>query len=365
MKRAIAFAALGLVALAGFATPFAAAPADNGGWYVGGNAGVSLATIDEERIVAGLAADGFTTTSFSDDERDFGFKLFAGRQFGRYFAIEAGYFDLGEFSFTATTMPQGTLDGKVRFKGQNFDLVGILPFTERFSAFGRVGVNVATAKAHFSGTGAVNVTDPDRRKRAANVKYGLGLEYDFTRNFGARAEFERYRVDDSVGNKGDVDLASLGLVFRFGGPQAAPVVAAPPPPPPPAAPRPPPPPPPPPPEPMLKPEPVVLEGVEFEFDSARLRPNTTAVLDEAVAALRRRPEVRVLITGHTCTMGPVDYNMDLSLRRAQSVKDYLTQRGIAAERLRVEGAGQRRPIASNDTREGRERNRRVDMKVVD
>src|SRR6185436_1540689 len=92
-----------------------------------------------------------------------------------------------------------------------------------FSAFGRAGVAYAQARDTFVGTGAVTVANPNPRKNDTNYKFGVGLEYALTQALGLRAEAERYRIDDAVGNKGDVDLFSLGLVYRFGG--KTPVVA--------------------------------------------------------------------------------------------------------------------------------------------
>jgi OOP family OmpA-OmpF porin len=215
MKLAKASGMLGLLALAVIANPFAVA--SDPGWYVGVNAGVSAAKIDDERITSSLLGSGFTSVSMDDDERDAGFKLYGGYQFNRNFALEGGYFNLGKFGFTATTVPAGTLRGDIKLQGLNLDAVGILPITEKLSALGRVGVNYAEAKDNFSGTGAVVVTNPNPSKKDTNYKFGVGLQYDFTKSLGMRAEAERYRINDAVGNKGDVDLFSVGLVFRFGG----------------------------------------------------------------------------------------------------------------------------------------------------
>ena len=264
MKFARASGTLGLVALALIASPLAVA--DEKGWYGGINIGRSLAKIDDERITSNLLGRGFTAVSIDDDDRDSGFKLFGGYKFNKNFALEGGYFNLGKFGFTATTVPAGTLRGDIKLQGLNLDAVGILPITEKFSAFGRFGLNYAQAKDTFRGTGAVIVSNPNPSKSDTNYKFGVGLQYDFTQSLGMRVEAERYRIDDAVGNKGDIDLFSIGLVYRFGGktpapapravtpaPVAAPYVApAPPPaavtppPPPPAAVTPTPPPPPPP-----------------------------------------------------------------------------------------------------------------------
>src|SRR3990170_2768410 len=213
MKSPRASLTLGVLALAVTASPVAAA-ADSG-WYGGISIGQSKAKIDDARITSNLQGAGFAT-SINDDNRDTGYKLFGGYKFNRNFALEGGYFDLGRFGFTSTTVPAGTLSGNIKLQGLNLDAVGILPITEKFSAFGRIGVNYAEARDSFSGTGAVNVLNPSPSKRDTNLKLGLGLQYDFTPSLGMRLEAERYRVNDAVGNKGDVDLVSLGVVYRFG-----------------------------------------------------------------------------------------------------------------------------------------------------
>lgn len=206
---------LGLAVLAAVASPLAMA--DDTGWYAGVNVGQSRAKIDDARITSNLLGSGFATTSITDDNRDTGYKLFAGYKVNRNFALEGGYFDLGRFGFTATTVPAGTLNGDIKLRGVNLDAVGILPINEKLSAIGRVGLNHADARDSFSGTGAVTVTNPSPSKSDTNVKFGAGLQYDFNQSLGMRLEAERYRINDAVGNKGDVDLFSVGMVYRFPG----------------------------------------------------------------------------------------------------------------------------------------------------
>jgi OOP family OmpA-OmpF porin len=212
---------LGLLAMAVIVSPLAVA-ADSGG-YIGGNVGQSRAHFDEARIGTQVMAPGRVITSIASDDRDTGYKLFGGYQFNRNFAIEGGYFDLGKFGFSATTIPPGTLSGSMRVSGINLDLVGILPLTEKFSAFGRLGMNYAKTRDSFFGTGAAVVVNPNPSDRDLNHKFGLGLQYNFTESFGMRAEAERYRVSDAVGGKGNVNLFSVGLVYRFGGKTPEPV----------------------------------------------------------------------------------------------------------------------------------------------
>jgi OOP family OmpA-OmpF porin len=136
----------------------------------------------------------------------------------------------------------------------------------------------------------------------------------------------------------------------------------PPPPPPPPKP-PPPPPPPPPPEPVVK-EKIILRGVNFDFDKAEIRADAGVILDEAASILARNPDVTVTIEGHTDSTGPESYNQGLSERRAEAVKNHLAEQGIAADSLSTVGHGEMKPIASNETREGRALNRRVELEVM-
>ena len=146
-------ALLTLTALALIASP--SAMAQDSGWYLGANVGKTKAKIDDDRIITGVIPSGFTVTAINDDDSGTGFKLFGGYQFNRYFSLEGGYFDLGKVGYQATTLPAGTLNGEMKVNGLNLDLVLNLPFTEKFSAFARVGAAHANAKDTFVGTGAV------------------------------------------------------------------------------------------------------------------------------------------------------------------------------------------------------------------
>jgi len=109
---------------------------------------------------------------------------------------------------------------------------------------------------------------------------------------------------------------------------------------------------------------LVLRGVNFDFDKATIRPDARPVLDEAVRTLKQAGDISVAVEGHTDSRGTVEYNQGLSIRRAQAVADYLVARGIARSRLRVDGYGETRPVASNDTDDGRAQNRRVELSVI-
>ena len=108
---------------------------------------------------------------------------------------------------------------------------------------------------------------------------------------------------------------------------------------------------------------VVLEGVNFETGSDVLTASAKAVLDQQAAALKGQPGMAVIIGGHTDNRGAEAYNFNLSVQRAEAVRDYLIAQGIAGDRLTARGFGEAQPRASNDTAEGRQQNRRVELKV--
>jgi len=112
-------------------------------------------------------------------------------------------------------------------------------------------------------------------------------------------------------------------------------------------------------------EAVVLKGVNFEVGSSRLTANAKVILNQVADSLAAAPHMSVEIGGHTDAQGSDSANMKLSERRAQAVKDYLIARGIDASRMTSKGYGESQPVDSNETVEGRELNRRVEMKVLE
>ena len=106
---------------------------------------------------------------------------------------------------------------------------------------------------------------------------------------------------------------------------------------------------------------IELRGVTFANNSANLKADSTAILDEMAITLKRYPELKVEVAGHTDSSGPSEYNANLSQRRADAVRTYLISKGVDAGNLTAKGYGEDKPIASNATREGRAKNRRVEL----
>jgi len=109
---------------------------------------------------------------------------------------------------------------------------------------------------------------------------------------------------------------------------------------------------------------IMLSTVLFTLNSSDLKPEAKKQLDQIASGLKAQPTVTVEIGGHTCNIGTEQYNLALSKRRANTVRDYLVQQGIDASRLTAEGYGEFSPVASNDTEEGRQQNRRVEFRIL-
>jgi len=106
-----------------------------------------------------------------------------------------------------------------------------------------------------------------------------------------------------------------------------------------------------------------FEGVVlFDFAKYDIQPEAYSLLDEAVSVLKKNPEIVVEIQGHTDNIGSGAYNQKLSENRAKAIVDYLVDHGIASYRLTAKGYGFTQPVASNDTEEGRAKNRRVELR---
>ena len=107
--------------------------------------------------------------------------------------------------------------------------------------------------------------------------------------------------------------------------------------------------------------PLRLNNIFFDFDRYSLRPESYHELNRWVEVFKKNPELKAEIQGHTCSIGTEEYNQKLSERRAKAVVNYLVEHGVDPGRLTMKGYGETRPAASNETEEGRELNRRVDV----
>lgn len=109
-------------------------------------------------------------------------------------------------------------------------------------------------------------------------------------------------------------------------------------------------------------ETIVLRGVNFDTDSAKLTDDSTGTLDQLAATLIANPEIEIEISGHTDGEGDAEHNFDLSTRRALMVMKYLSDKGVSGERMIARGYGAEQPVAANDTAGGKATNRRVELR---
>lgn len=210
--------------------------------------------------------------------------------------------------------------------------------------------------AHTNGNGTAGAVG------SSDVHLAVGVEYKFAPNWSVAGEFTSGRGKSGATSLHNNNLF-LGINYYFGAtPAPAPVAAAPAPEPAPA--------------PvakavpketwktLLEEKPVTIEGANFDFDSARIRPAAAQKLAEVVEFAATYGNAQLEVTGHTDSVGKEDYNQKLSERRAQAVSAYLVEKGVAANRIVTKGYGESRPVADNKTAAGRAQNRRVEIRSV-
>lgn len=108
----------------------------------------------------------------------------------------------------------------------------------------------------------------------------------------------------------------------------------------------------------------VMEGINFDTDKDTIKSGSKPRIDKAVDVMKKYPELKVRVSGHTDSQGPYRHNVDLSKRRAKSVKRYMVESGIDEGRIETEGFGPDQPIDTNDTAEGRAKNRRIEFTII-
>jgi OmpA-OmpF porin, OOP family len=192
MKKKYAVAVVGLAAAA-FALPAAAQmrTPSLSSVYVGGSLGQTKHNV---------TCVGCTGT----DDKDTGFRLFAGYQINRNFAAELGYADLGKAKLTA-----GAASSEIDATAWDLSAIGAWPIGQ-FSIFGRLGAYHGERKV--SGN-ALTVSGSESK---TGLTFGVGGQYDFNRNLGLRLEWQRYaKMKTAGGAEGDVDNLSLGVLWRF------------------------------------------------------------------------------------------------------------------------------------------------------
>ncbi len=319
--------------------------------YVGVNAGVT-------RLEPRTQGTAFKV----GDDTSSGGSLTLGYDLARNWSVEGFFADLGKAGISRRA--DDVAAGNINYKSWGASLIGYFYNSRRagdylrgfddegfyrregLSAFARIGLS------RLDTTGSVDF----KQLNDTGIHLGAGLEYGWSNGIAARVELISYDEDSK--------LASIGILKRFG--EAKPYPA---PTPPPAEPepqvtpeKPPVTPPPAPEKPAL---PVTPPTILFDFDRSNLTGVARAILDSFVSEmLQPDPRLHIRINGHTDSIGSETYNMKLSIRRAEAVRKYLSDKGIGLERMEIRGFGETQPLNDNATPEKRALNRRVEFELL-
>jgi OOP family OmpA-OmpF porin len=330
-------------------------------WYLGAGAGYS--TLDPD-----TGGSAFSTT----DDNDSGYKITLGYDFNEAVSAEIFYTDLG-----TAKMQGGAITGDADISAYGASVLWY---------FWHQDENYNTRKGwqSYVSAGLASIDEDSsfglQDDSDSQLTYGIAAEYGWDNGLAVRVGADAY--------SNDATMVSINLVKRFGTgssskTQSSPVIDSRPAPV--AV------------EPVVTTPPdsdkdgvtddmdkcansstdkpvdadgctivrVVLENVNFESGSSELAPSSSASLDKAADALNEYPHLRMEIQAYTDNMGPASFNLYLSEQRANSVRTYLINKGIAADRLVAKGYGEAQPIADNSSREGRAKNRRVELKIIE
>jgi len=297
-------------------------------------------------------------SDFGVDKRGYGAGLKFGKALNESWDVQVG-----------TTYARSRENGQ-RYQQNTLGVDGLYMFSRKsFRPFLLVGVGAERDKANLNVIG-------ERRKNSPYLSAGLGFQADLSEQVALQADIRNVhgfiRGSEFPNSKSNNYYATVGLNIAFNAPPKAAPAA--PPPPPPRAVEPPPPPPAavvPPPPPPARFEKVTMSATElFGFDSAKLNPNQPK-LDDIANVLNANSSIdNVVISGYADRLGSDKYNQKLSERRAQSVKEYLVGKGVAANRLNAVGKGEANPIVQCNNKKRAdlikclEPNRRVEVEQI-
>ncbi len=274
-------------------------------------------------------------SSFSDacylnkpcDETSFAASIHLGYNFNEYFAAEYGVDHLGNFEANFNNGDQNAINGDLwtLTLAPKFNI----PLTDYWNLFAKVGAAYMMAgdETDIIPTGS------------------LGSEYKIDHNWSFRAEYQRYQnMSDNIIKNMDANYFGIGFNYKLG---SEPVVR----------------------EKVVETRPSTnvvelvhptqITTVHFGLESSKVI--DTSSLSQTIDILNSYPQAKVEILGYSDTTGSVDYNQKLTTQRAEAVSGKLQAEGIKSNRMIVKGMGDANPVASNETREGREMNRRVEL----
>lgn len=324
-------------------------------WYLGARVGATL--YDN--------LDQIGTSNKIKDDINFAGGIFLGYNINDWFALETGYTYLGEMKISdARSIESNAIEVVGKFTWQT---------TDSLDLFAKAGAFGYKTKGYDTLSGL--------NDKGFDATVGFGIEQHYNNNLSVRLEYQFYNnltLDDAPYNaEWDTHLLALGLVYSWGAPEKIAVTEAP----------------------MTQvvveeekivKEPVIEEvivkevvieevatvavvkqsiniepktvEVYFDFNKQNLSQKSVEQLQPIINHLQQYPDAKVVLVGHTDSHGSMQLNQKLSEQRANTVSDYLAKEySISADRITTSGEGETSPIASNDTAEGRAKNRRVSV----
>jgi OOP family OmpA-OmpF porin len=334
-------------------------------WFVGGNLGLSELDPDVD-------GSGYTR----EDDTDTGYEIFAGYDFNKHISAQVFYTDFGSAKLDSNNNPGLIEEAEVEYEAFGASALWYFwrhsdsyDYRRGWQAYIDVGLSTMDNDTEIR----------HQQENHTHLHFGASIEYGWDSLWAVRAGFKTYDED--------VSMITLGILKRFGRAekkQAPPVVEEPVK------------------QPEPEPEPVVvvmdddkdgvensadycpytrqnarvdengcsefqklLNGVNFDPRSSDIKPESEPILQAAVEKVKAMKSVNIEINAHTDSVGRDDYNMGLSAERANSVRDYFIANGIDERRLFIHAYGETRPIADNNTKEGRAKNRRVDLNIME
>lgn len=189
----------------------ACAAAQNSHAYMGLAAGQAHGEFDAQTLLLHQLPLGSSLGAVSHDRSSPAFKLFGGYRFNSFWALEGGYFHLGDLGVQAVALPTGGLSGRVQLQGMNLDVVGLMPLGQDWALTARVGGVYTRTAVSYQGDGGLVPRHDSASRSTGSVKLGLGLQYALSRSVTLRLDAERYRFDDAATGHGIVHVYTVGL----------------------------------------------------------------------------------------------------------------------------------------------------------
>lgn len=201
--------------LAASATAFGA-DAGRPGFYLGAAVGKAYGDLDRGNLTGPLSEAGFTVNGSSEDDDDTGWKILGGYQVNPYFGVEASWVDLGEYSIKAEVggANPGQVKSKLDLSGAfNLGVTAGYPFTDRLSAFAKIGAVFWDADVESTASLAFGTASSKDDDDGTDLSFGLGIRYYVTDHIALRADWDRYQIGGDADT--DVDLWSVAVQYKF------------------------------------------------------------------------------------------------------------------------------------------------------